>query len=150
MTIALPKPTRRTPKHRKPLQRSRTPIARRSARKGDRYLADSLWSFLVLEANPLRVARPVDAHHLLPKSTHPELRWSLANGVALTRQQHDWAHQRPEHSLALAERIYGSLWSHVLTSCSRPRERAADAVDRLREEVVARGLEDAARARGLM
>lgn len=137
----IPKP-KRQPKPRKAIRRSRAPIARKSARKYARDLADRLWSFLILESNPLHVARPTDAHHLWPKSTHPEVRWSLANGVALRRSQHEWAHLKPENTEQLAYQLYGELWRSVLVACARPRERAADAVMRLRAEVVARGLAD--------
>ena len=37
-----------------------------------------------------------DGHHIAGKQAWPQLRWEAANGIALTRERHRWAHDNPE------------------------------------------------------
>lgn len=102
--LALPKPPRRGPKARKPIPRRSRPRPMSTRRKAV-MAEDREWSYLVKNAangycelrrcdsrtrGPIGVA--TDAHHVRSKKAHPELRHEQANGVALCRRCHTWAH----------------------------------------------------------
>jgi hypothetical protein len=166
----LPKPPRRGPAPRRYIARRAT-VPRRSARGRRRHtsahllelraqerLADRLAAFLVeqregvMAQDPGCIRRGTDPHHLLPKSSHPNLRWDLDNLAWISRAFHDWLHahrgEMPRFGLwALGRARWEALQQRAM---SEPYERPADAVARLRGIVRDRGLARLAQERGLL
>ncbi len=158
----LPKPVR-APRERKPLRRSkpiprrsgkarrkRTPQRIREVRENER-IADGLWRLIVRADRPL-----LDwfdgghCHHL--KGRGRRVRWDPSNGIYIPPREHELVTRSP-----LANRQLGRAWlgrdgweALERRAKNGPVEDPADAVVRLRAEVVARGLERQARERGLL
>lgn len=93
MSPALPKPTKaaRVPKR----------IVAQSKRQAavDRRRSDRLWATAIKAGAPFgRCEFPgctrtaTDAHHVMGKKAHPELRHVLANGFACCHRCHVWVH----------------------------------------------------------
>lgn len=163
MSAPIPKPA---PRPRKPAKRIRRSGGHRGRRTSEhrreslaqKKLADRLWSFLVLEgvercAFSACALPPGQAHHMIYRSRSPKSRWIVANGVPLCVPMHRFIHSTVEGAYwnrSLCRSRLGDKWIDAVTAMPGYGDTAAEAVVRLRAEVRARGLEAAARERGLM
>jgi len=165
MSAPIPKPVKRGPKPRRRIarrsaknRRRRTPAAIRE-RKAQVRLADALASLLVRYREPYQCDRcgltalpsSVDPHHLIVRSHHA-VRWDLRNLARVHRRCHDALQRDKVENERVAIALLGFKgWIdlRVIGSFGRP-ERPADAIERLRAEVLARGLEREAHELGLL
>lgn len=101
MRLSIPKPAKRGAKPPKRISRGKAPNKKRNTPRARASRAgDARWRRLVKKqagglCERCRRPRDLDGHHVWPKSHYPHLRHDLANGIALCRECHDYAHASP-------------------------------------------------------
>lgn len=159
MRVSLPKPERRGPRPRKPIQRgprkrNRTPEPLKRHRKLEER-ADKLWSFLVRHKSPVCIRccwRPTaQADHLISRR-YRVTRWQTLNGAPLCAGCHRLLTSDHEMHVQVARRYMGA---EVYEQCYRAAQVGgkvdpALAAVALEQEIRERGLTMLAIERGLL
>lgn len=102
--LAFPKPEKRGPKPRKPIQGSgrpkrsgkRIPRVTQTPRGKEEAALNAMWSRYIKARDPIcrlrfhcHGALTTDACHVYAKGPHPHIRWEIANGVGGCRKCHN-------------------------------------------------------------
>lgn len=129
MRLSIPKPAKRGAKPRKRIARTKRPNERRNTPRARASRAgDARWSRLVKKSARglcwrCQRARVLDPHHVWPKSHYPHLRHDLANGIALCRECHDYAHAKPDEFRRWFGGVVGYVAFERLSSAAHSTER---------------------------